>query len=164
LKKGSVSQAVQHLQSLCQETDPLVVHLLQTLPTRVQTDQGGALSVPELQVRFEVMREEVRKAALAPEAAPKLVGQLVGSVLAAIAIAPKGFVAGQGTEEILSRAAYYVDRGKIQEALRELENVQGYSKVLMEDWVEFARERLVVDQVLRTLKADAILRHKSFQL
>jgi len=52
--------------------DEVVKVVLDTLPARVVT--SGALQLPDLQVRFAVMREEVRKTALAPEAAPKLIG------------------------------------------------------------------------------------------
>jgi hypothetical protein len=158
-KSNNISAKLNNLRSLCKD-DALVMNLLDALPSRVKTQ--GALTLPELQVRFQVMRDEVRKAALAPEAAPKLIGQLVGTFLATISAAPKGLVAGQGTEEALARAAYYLDRGKIKEALKELDGVQGYSKVLMEDWKDYAKERLIVDQALRALKADSIVRHKSF--
>ena len=52
--------------------DEVVQAVLESLPARVVT--RGALPLSELQVRFAVMREEVRKTALAPEAAPKMVG------------------------------------------------------------------------------------------
>ncbi len=160
-KTANIASKLKNLKELCQD-DALVVNLLNALPQRVQSQ--GALTLPELQVRFQVMRDEVRKAALAPEAAPKMIGQLVGTFLASISAAPRGLVTGQGTEEILARAAYYLDRGKIKEALKELDSVQGYSKILMEDWKDHAKERLIVDQALRTLKADSIIRHKSYSV
>lgn len=158
-QNSSIATKLNNLKGLCKD-DTLVTNLLDSLPVRVKSQ--GALTLPELQVRFQVMRDEVRKAALAPEAAPKMIGQLVGTLLASISSAPKGLVTGQGTEEVLARASYYLDRGKIKEALKELDSVQGYSKVLMEDWKDYAKERLIVDQALRALKADSIVRHKSF--
>lgn len=160
-KGTSVASKLDHLKKLCKE-DTLVTNLLEGLPSRVQ--RGGALSVPELQVRFHVMRDEVRKAALAPEAAPKLIGQLVGTVLASISLAPKGYVTGEGTEEVLARAAYYLERGRLKECVKEVDSVKGYSSVLMDDWKLLAKDRLIVDQALRTLKADSIVRHKSFDV
>lgn len=87
---------------------------------------------------------------------------LIGSALAAISVAPSGLVPGNGSEEALSRAAYYLERGRIAESLKELQAVQGYGQVQMRDWISLAQERLVVDQAIRVLKANAVIRHKAF--
>jgi hypothetical protein len=89
--------------------------------------------------------------------------QLIGSVLAAISLAPSGLVQGPGAEETLSRAAYYLERGRLADTLRELDSVEGYSQVLMQDWKALAQERLIVDQSIRVLKANAVIRHKAFK-
>ena len=52
--------------------DEVVKAALDALPPRVVSN--GALQLPELQVRFSVMRDEVRKTTLTPEAAPKMIG------------------------------------------------------------------------------------------
>jgi ribosomal protein S6 len=52
--------------------DAVVKAVLDSLPPRVVAT--GAFNLPELQVRFNVMREEVRKTSLTPEAAPKMIG------------------------------------------------------------------------------------------
>jgi hypothetical protein len=140
--------------------DAVVLALLDSLPPRVLSQ--GALPLSELQVRFAVMREEARKAALAPEGAPKIVGQLIGTVLATISWMPTGLISGPGAEESLARAAYYLERGRLRESLKELEGVKGYSQVLMGDWTQLARERLIVDQSVRALKANAVIKHKCF--
>ncbi|KAJ1434173.1 mitochondrial inner membrane protein-domain-containing protein [Ochromonadaceae sp. CCMP2298] len=141
-------------------SDAVVGAVLDSLPSRVLSE--GALPLPALQVRFAVMREEARKAALAPEGAPKIVGQLIGTVLATISWKPSGFIAGPGAEESLARAAFFLERGKLSQSLKELEGVKGYSQVLMGDWVQLARERLIVDQSIKALKANAVIRHKCF--
>lgn len=69
---------------------------------------------------------------------------------------------GNGGEEALARAAFYLDRGRIAESLKELEAVQGYGQLQMRDWISLAQERLVVDQTIRVLKANAVIRHKAF--
>lgn len=63
----------------------------------------------------------------------------------------------------MSRAAYYLDRGRIKECLKELESVQGYGQLQMRDWISLAKERLIVDQSIRVLKANAVIRHKAFK-
>ena len=78
----------------------------------------------ELQVRFQVMRDEVRKAALAPDNAPQLVGQIIGTLMASIASAPKGYVTGDGVEERLARAQFELERGRVRQAVKEIEGVE----------------------------------------
>lgn len=157
-KQPLLKEQVAKLRAMCRE-DALVVSVMDALPENVIRE--GALTLPELQVRFQVMREEMRKAALAPENAPKMVGQLVGSVLASISFAPNGYIRGPGTEEALARAAFCLERGNLRACLHELEGIQGYSRVLMQDWQKLATDRVVVDQALNVLRANAILRHRS---
>ena len=70
---------------------------------------------------------------------------------------------GPGAEEVLSRAAFYLERGRLSESLRELDSVSGYAQVLMKDWKALAQDRLIVDQSIRVLKANAVIRHKAFK-
>jgi hypothetical protein len=65
-------------------------------------------------------------------------------------------------EETLSRAAYQLEQGKIQESLNELATITGYARVLTGDWEDQAQGRLLVDQSARALRASAVLRHASF--
>lgn len=89
--------------------------------------------------------------------------QLIGTFLASISSAPTGLISGPGAEEALSRAAYYLERGRLSDTLKELDSVEGYAQVLMKDWKSLAQERLVVDQSIRVLKANAVIRHKAFK-
>jgi len=152
----AIKKHVSSLKSICRG-DELVDAVLTSLPDSVLA--SGALSLSELQVRFNVMRDEVRKDALAPEAAPTIIGQFIGAVLATISIAPSGYVRGPGTEEALARAFYQLERGRLVETLRELDAVQGYGQVLMRDWRKLALDRVAVDQSVKVLKANALLRH-----
>jgi hypothetical protein len=157
--KSPIKEQWDHVRSLAQG-DALVVSIVQSLPARVQ--ENDALTVPELQVRFAVMREEARKAALAPEQAPKMLGQLIGTVLAKVSSSPSGYLAGPGVEECLARAAFHLERGKLKDAVREVASMEGYAKVLAQDWLTLAQDRLLVDQAVCALKADSILRHRRF--
>jgi len=142
------------------EDDALALAVVASLPPGVPA--AGAPTVAELRARFAVVRKEARKAAYAPDQAPAIVGQVIGSALAAVAPAPKGYVAGGGVEEALARAAYQLDRGNLAAALRETEAVGGYARVLVNDWRAAATARLAADQAAATLRASAVLRHASF--
>jgi hypothetical protein len=165
-KFGSLAAAKQRLLLNFEEikklsgNDELIVTVIDTLPRTVKEE--SAYTLAELQVRFQIMREEARKAALAPEQAPKLIGQIIGTILANISFTPTGFIAGPGAEETLARAAYYLDRGKLQEALHEVSSLNGYAKVIAKDWIQNAEHRLLVDQTIQVLKAESILRHRNY--
>lgn len=144
---------------LAAQDDPLVSSVIGALPKSVI--QNGALHSSELHLRFNIMKEEVRKVALAPEEAPKMVGQLIGTVLAYLTWAPKGFVSGSGVEDVLARTEYYLERGHVREALNELKSIKGYARVLMKDFESLAEDRLLVDQSIAILKAKSVLKHKA---
>lgn len=158
LASPSVATYFERVKALSQGDD-LVNSVIDTLPARVKTE--GALTLSELQIRFGIMRDEARKAALAPEQAPKLVGQVIGTVLANLSFTPSGFINGPGTEETLARAAYYLERGKLKESLDEVKSISGYAKVIASDWITLAEDRLMVDQAVKTLKAESIVRHRN---
>jgi hypothetical protein len=115
-------------------------------------------TVVELKTRFRTVRDELRKVALAPRDAPGIVGQFVGSTLAAVSRPPEGLVAGEGLEETLARAAYYLENGKLYEAVVEVNNIQGpLERKIIEDWNTEAINRLKVDVALTSLKAVSLL-------
>jgi hypothetical protein len=151
--------AVEALRSAC-AGDPLVTGLLNSLP-EVALETGVA-SQHDLRARFEGVRTEVRKAALAPSNAPSLVGQAVGSVLASVSWAPSGFVPGTGVEEVLARAHFLLDHGDLRGCLKELHPVKGYSSTLMRDWVAQAEARLTLEMVTGALRANSALRHLTY--
>lgn len=162
--KVSVKDQINQLRTLCQG-HVLFIQALDSIPERVIKNGGSSLK--ELQMRFSVMRDEVRKVALAPtsEYVPNaLLGQVMGDILATFSIKPKGYVTGQGLEEVLSRTAYFVERGKLKEALRELNagvDKESYAAKLMTDWMARAEERVLIDRLTLTLKAVATLKHKA---
>jgi mitofilin len=142
------------------DDDALTLAVVSSIPPTLPAQ--GAPTLPELRARFAVVRKEVRKAALAPENAPTMIGQLIGTALAMVAPAPKGLVSGSGAEETMSRVAFYLDRGNLPAAVKEVEGVKGYSKVLTNDWRDLAAARLAADQAAVTLRASAMLRHATF--
>ncbi len=141
--------------------DSLITSIIKSIPVRVQ--ENGVLTLSELQIRFKILHDEVREVALAPENTPTFIGQTIGKLLAKVTIAPVGNASGDGVEETMARAAYQLEKGNIQQCLNELNSIKGYSSVLMKDWKLLANDRLVVDQALQALKADSLIRHRSFR-
>jgi hypothetical protein len=122
---------------------------------------AGALTLPELRARFKVVRTEMRKAALAPPELPSVVGLFLGLALFNLSTAPEGYIPGKGVEEILSRATYMLDRGKLEDALAEVHSVQGYEKNLAKDWIALAEDRIIADNALKVAKAKLLLAQSS---
>lgn len=140
--------------------DSLTTALIKSIPAPVL--KRGAVTLPELKLRFAVAKNEARKAALVPEGVPSLFGNIIAETLGYLSWAPKGYVVGNGIEESLARAEFYLDQGKLHEALRELEPIQGFAGVLLSDWKELAKERMISEQITHTLRSNVILRHSSF--
>lgn len=141
-------------------SDPLLQAISNSVPATVK--KSGSLTIPELKLRFSVVRNEARKAALAPESMPTFVGQIFGSALAAISWSPKGYVLGEGVEETLARTEFLLEQGKLQAALNEADTIKGYAGELLEDWKELLRHRLVADQTATILRSDAILKFRNY--
>lgn len=158
---GEGVQALQQLREVAAEEE-VVRAVLAALPPDLLT-KNHVPTLADLQVRFQVMRDEVRKVVLAPAGAPKLLGQIVGAVLAKLSFTPSGYLTGPGAEEALARAAYRLDHGDLAACVQELQGVEGYAQVLMSDWQKLARDRLLVDEVRRILRANAVIRHKAYQ-
>eukprot|EP01039_Chlorochromonas_danica_P006382 gene6382-7036_t len=161
---GGAGEGVQALQQLREvaEEEEVVRALLAALPADLLTKKHVP-TLADLQVRFQVMRDEVRKVVLAPAGAPKLLGQIVGAVLAKLSFTPSGYLTGPGAEEALARAAFRLDHGDLAACVQELQGVEGYAQVLMSDWQQLARDRLLVDEARRILRANAVIRHKAYQ-
>ena len=135
--------------------DSFVLSVLKTVPDAAKNE--GILSEHALNTRFQVLRDEMRKVALAPPASSGMLGHFIGSVLATISSVPKVPVAGSGVEETLSRVAYHMEHGQLTEALSEMESVTGYASKMSEDWKSLVKTRLATESASETLKAYAHL-------
>ena len=71
---------------------------------------------------------------------------------------------GAGAEEVLSRATYHLEAGKLDAALAELDAIGGYGKTIMRDWTTSAKNRLLADQAAKALRAHAIVRHQQMSM
>ncbi|KAE8228145.1 hypothetical protein CF326_g6937 [Tilletia indica] len=56
---------------------------------------------------------------------------------------------------ILARAEFWLEKGKLDEAVREVNRLKGWGKTLSADWLAEARKRLVVKQALDLIDAEA---------
>ena len=142
------------------DSDPLVDAIVESLPADLV--ESGAPHVEELKLRFNVLRDELRKVAMAPEGMPPVVGQAIGGILAKFYWQPSGPVNGDGAEEILSRANYTLNSNDLNNTLKELDNISDpISKSLMSDWRKKANNRMSAEAAVKALQAQAIVKHLS---
>jgi hypothetical protein len=144
--------------------DEFVKTVLDTVPAKA----GAIHSDGALYARFLVLRDEMRKVALAPPTESTMLGLLIGSVLAKVSSAPSAPIqSGHGVEEYLSRVNYHLEQGELVSALREMDRLGvtaasggnqhsklgQYVRVLSEDWKQLVRARLSADIAVRSLKS-----------
>ena len=159
-RNGPMGKEISAVKTYC--SDPLVDSVAGSLPASLL--KAGAPSFLELKIRFSVVKDHVRQSAFAPEGLPDVVGQAVGSFLSKLYWAPTGPVDGSGAEEVLSRATHHLEAGKLDAAVSELDAIGGYGKIILQDWTNNAKNRLVADQAAMALRAHSIVRHHQMSM
>ncbi|OZJ04470.1 hypothetical protein BZG36_02689 [Bifiguratus adelaidae] len=123
----------------------LVNAVMDTIDTEVA--ERGIVSLSELSARFQRMRSELSKASLVTEEGG-LMSHVYSSVLSRAMFRKHGLVPGDDLEATLARVEYYLNDGDLDNAARELNQLQGWPKILASDWLEEARRHLEVKQAL----------------
>ena len=62
---------------------------------------------------------------------------------------------GDDVLSVLARAEYHLNEKDLDSAARELNQLKGAPKVLLQDWLKAARERLEVEQALGIVQTQA---------
>lgn len=109
--------------------------------------QRGISTTGQLVDRFRRVATEVRKAALLPENAG--VASLAASyVLSKVMFKKEGLPVGDDVESILTRTEVLLEEGNLEDAVREMNGLKGWAKVLSGDWLGECRRVLEVQQAL----------------
>lgn len=109
--------------------------------------QRGVSSHAQLTDRFRRVREEVRKAALLPEDAG-VAGHASSWLLSKILFKKSGLAIGEDVESILTRTETFLEEGDLDNAAREMNQLQGWGKALARDWLREVRLLLEVKQAI----------------
>ncbi|KAF8471681.1 mitochondrial inner membrane protein-domain-containing protein [Kalaharituber pfeilii] len=118
--------------------------------------QRGVSSHAQLTDRFRRVSEEVRKAALLPQDAG-VAGHAASWLLSKALFRKKGLATGDDVESILTRTETYLEEGDLDNAAREMNQLQGWAKVLARDWLREARLLLEVKQAIEVIGIQARL-------
>ncbi|RPA97405.1 hypothetical protein L873DRAFT_1829083 [Choiromyces venosus 120613-1] len=118
--------------------------------------QKGVSTPTQLIDRFRRVSDEVRKASLLPEDAG-VASHAASWVLSKILFRKKGLAQGDDVESILTRTETYLEEGDIDNAAREMNQLNGWARVLAKDWLKEARSLLEVQQAVEVISAEARL-------
>ncbi|KAF8666614.1 MICOS complex subunit MIC10 [Rhizoctonia solani] len=101
----------------------------------------------------------VRKAALVPDTSAGVLSHLASSVFSALRPSPAPSLASSGNDVLsrIARAEYYLSLKDLDSATREVNQLEGWPKRLVKDWLEAARKRLEVEQALDVVQTGATL-------
>lgn len=118
--------------------------------TQSKIPDEGVESVSDLSDWYrQSIEPKVRRVALAPEVGAGPFSIAVSSVLSSLLLFKKqGLVEGSDVASVLSRADYYLSQKNLDMAARELNQLSGWPKTLLTDWLNEARKTLHVQQSL----------------
>ena len=97
--------------------------------------------------RFRRVAAEVRKAALLPENAG-IASHAASLLLSKVMFKKQGLPAGDDVESVLSRTELLLEEGKLEDAAREVNGLQGWAKVLASDWLRSVRDVVEVQSAV----------------
>lgn len=127
--------------------------VLATISDSVQAH--GVESFPTLAGWFtDRLEPKIRKAALFPQNGG-FMAYLSSSALSNLLFQKVGFVQGDDVISTLSRAEWYLTHRDLESAAREVNQLDGWPKILARDWLQAARRHLEVRQALQVAEAEA---------
>ncbi|KAK7207849.1 mitochondrial inner membrane protein-domain-containing protein [Myxozyma melibiosi] len=130
--------------------DPLVASVIEAFP---RSAYEGVLSPQQLAARFRLIAPEIRKVSLVPEDAG--VAGFAGSwLLSSLLWKKEGKPVGGDVESILARAETALMEGQVEQAVREVNSLDGWRKKLAEDWLAEGRKRSEVEFLAQVLSEE----------
>lgn len=135
------------------ETNDLLSEILEQLDTS-KPDQGVE-SFSTLYSWFTLkVRPAVQRVALVPEQSGILT-HLLSSTVSPFLFQKSGFPQGEDVPSVLARSQFYLERRDLDGAAREINQLKGWPKILVEDWLNAARKRLEVEQHIQVAQVEA---------
>ncbi|WFD04142.1 MICOS complex subunit mic60 [Malassezia obtusa] len=118
--------------------------------------RDGVESAPTLTEWFSNrLAPRLRSVALLPDQGAGVLCYLSSMALSPLLFSRKGLLPGCDVASTVARAEWYLDHQDLDSAARELNQLQGWAKVLASDWLDAARKRLEVDQALDLVAAES---------
>ncbi|KAI4199085.1 MAG: hypothetical protein LQ350_004840 [Teloschistes chrysophthalmus] len=135
-------------------SDPVISSAIASInPTAYQR---GVPTTSQLIDRFRRVASEVRKASLLPEDAG-VASHAASLVLSRVMFKKKGMTVGDDVESVLTRTETLLEEGRLDEAAREMNCLDGWAKSLSADWLGEVRKVLEVRQAVDVMGTQARL-------
>lgn len=135
--------------------DPVIATALDTLEASHIPDVGIE-PFADLATWFSTtVLPKVTTVALVPDQNAGLLSHLASNLISSFRFKRQGLVQGDDVLSVLSRAEYHLNEKDLDSATRELNQLKGSAKTLLQDWLKAARERLEVEQALEVVQSQA---------
>ncbi|KAF8896087.1 mitochondrial inner membrane protein Mitofilin [Infundibulicybe gibba] len=137
--------------------DPVVAAALESLEASDVPDVGVE-PLADLATWFaSEVAPKVCHVALVPDQDAGVLSYLASRALAGLRFRRRGLVPGDDVVSVLARAEHHLNEKDLDSAARELNQLGGAAKVLLQDWLTAARRRLEVQQALEIVQTQATL-------
>ncbi|KAG8908367.1 Formation of crista junctions protein 1 [Tulasnella sp. 403] len=137
--------------------DPVLTSALETLETSTTPDVGVE-PLSDLTSWFLTnVSPKVESVALVPDQGAGLLSHVASAILSKFRFKPHGLVEGHDVLSVLARAEHHMNEKDLDGAARELNQLTGWPKLLLTDWLAAARARLEVQQALEVIQIQATL-------
>ncbi|KAG2182286.1 hypothetical protein INT43_007213 [Umbelopsis isabellina] len=146
------------LRNVVENTDGLQKQIMDIVIASIPEglEYEGVQSISELRRRFDFLAEEVRQSSLVSTEGG-MVSHMISISLSKLMFKKHGLVPGDDVEARLARAEYYLNEHDLESATREMNQLTGWPKKLASGWIESARKRLEVKQVIKIVEAEIAL-------
>jgi len=135
--------------------DPIVMSVLESLEATDVPDVGVEPFADLASWFTTSVAPRVTSVALVPDQDAGLLSHLTSQLFSSFRFQRHGFVAGSDVLSVLARAEYYMSKKDLDNATRELNQLNGTARGLSSDWLEAARRRLEVLQALEVVQSQA---------
>ncbi len=148
----------------------VIASALDKIPNAVK---AGIPTLSELQATYDDVHKIGRNAAYVPSGQSGVEGQLAGMLFAKLTVEPTAdsmpppasesgdIPEGKKSDFILAKAKRHVQLGELEEAVGELDKLNGQVAYTMNDWKAAALNRIAVDQALKVIKLECALMNKN---
>lgn len=128
--------------------DPVINAALDTLESSATPDVGVEPLSDLASWYFTSVSPKVESVSLVPDQGAGVLSHVASAVLSKLRFKPRGLPEGNDVLSVLARAEYHLNEKDLDTAARELNQLTGWSKLLLKDWLDAARARLEVQQAL----------------
>ncbi|KAF8176571.1 mitochondrial inner membrane protein Mitofilin [Mycena galopus ATCC 62051] len=148
-------RVVRHISTA--RADPVAAAALESLEGSDVPDVGVE-PLADLTTWFAAeVAPKVAHVALVPDENAGVLSHLASRAFAGLRFRRHGLVSGDDVLSVLARAEHYLNEKDLDSAARELNQLKGTAKLLLQDWLEAARRRLEVQQALEVVQTQATL-------